>query len=48
MQRFNNQFQNRTNSYLPQTNKKSYISDNFYGQYLKSFTCQLCGNCYYK
>lgn len=29
-------------------NKKSYISDNFYGQYIKSFTCQLCGNCYYK
>lgn len=29
-------------------NKRSYISDNFYGQYLKSFTCQLCGNTYYK
>lgn len=29
-------------------NKKSWISDNFFGQYLKKFTCKNCGHIFYK
>jgi ubiquitin C-terminal hydrolase len=29
-------------------NKKSYIIDNFYGQYIKTFKCGTCDNSYYK
>jgi ubiquitin C-terminal hydrolase len=29
-------------------NKSSHVIDNFYGQYLKKFTCSTCSNIYYK
>lgn len=29
-------------------NKKSFLSENFYGQYLENYTCDTCGNVFYK
>lgn len=29
-------------------NKKSFISENFYGQYLENYSCDTCGNIFYK